>query len=149
MVVYADRESIWSVARGAKKWYFALFVAQVAVGLVLVLYREVKAAELAWSTSPLKMWQDLAPVSITSAASSITLTEIGAFIVVLSRGLAEHFERRRGRRREALRQEGREEGRKAIKAWEEWNERRLVAQAAGEPFDEPPPGSTNDDTVAL
>ena len=27
-------------------------------------------------------------------------------------------------------------------AWKAWNERRLAAEANGEPFDEPPPGAS-------
>ena len=40
--------------------------------------------------------------------------------------------------------EGRVEGEaQAQAAWEAWNERRLAAEAGGESFDEPPPGTSN------
>ena len=55
--------------------------------------------------------------------------------------------------RERLREEGRQEARKQLREetiaigrkqerqrWEAWNQRRLEAEAKGEPFDEPTPG---------
>ena len=42
--------------------------------------------------------------------------------------------------REKYRDQGREQGRKEMAArWQEWNQRRLDAQARGEDFGEPPP----------
>ena len=54
-------------------------------------------------------------------------------------------EERLARIREESRAAGRAEGRAEAEAemrtaWETWNERRMAAEAAGEPFDEPPPG---------
>ena len=50
------------------------------------------------------------------------------------------------KRQEALakgREEGREEGIAAANAaWRAWNDRRLEAEAKGEPFTEPPPDTT-------
>ena len=43
---------------------------------------------------------------------------------------------------EARREEGRVEERAE---WQEWNRRRMVAEAQGEPFNEPPPGELPDD----
>ena len=43
--------------------------------------------------------------------------------------------------RERLREEGREEGRKEVRRWAAWNQRREAAEKEGEPFDEPPPYS--------
>ena len=43
---------------------------------------------------------------------------------------------------EARREEGRAEERAE---WREWNRRRMVAEAQGRPFDEPPPGELPDD----
>ena len=40
--------------------------------------------------------------------------------------------------------EGKVEGRtEAWEAWEAWNQRRLAAEAAGHPFNEPPPALNN------
>ena len=47
------------------------------------------------------------------------------------------------RGREEGREEGRKEGRQELqKAWEEWNARRIEAQAQGVEFNEPPPSGT-------
>ena len=49
-------------------------------------------------------------------------------------------------RREEGRVEGRVEGRAEERAeWQEWNRRRMVAEAQGELFNEPPPGELSDD----
>jgi len=45
--------------------------------------------------------------------------------------------------RKQLREEGVSEERER---WQAWNKRRLEAEAHGEPFDEPPPGHSHDDT---
>ena len=47
---------------------------------------------------------------------------------------------------EPLREKHREEGcQRAHRKWKEWNNRRFEAQAAGIPFDEPPPGQEKSD----
>jgi len=56
--------------------------------------------------------------------------------MVIARRLEESLERVRRQRR----LEGRKEGlAEANKAWRAWNERRIEAEARGEPFTEPPP----------
>ncbi len=52
------------------------------------------------------------------------------------------------RRREEVRKQGLEQGlaegeARNQAAWVAWNERRMAAEAVGEPFDEPPPGSSS------
>jgi len=60
--------------------------------------------------------------------------------MVIARRLEEGLERVRRQRRQEGRIEGLAEGRKeADAAWRAWNERRLDAEARGEPFTEPPP----------
>jgi hypothetical protein len=52
--------------------------------------------------------------------------------------LAERYLKRRHAEGKA---EGKIEGQEEeCKLWVEWNNRRLKAEAAGKPFDEPPPG---------
>ena len=55
--------------------------------------------------------------------------------------IADHFRRKfQEPQREKYREQGRDQGRKEIAArWQEWNQRRLDAQARGEDFDEAPP----------
>ena len=93
-----SRESIWSVGHRATRFYFGLFVAQVAAGVALVAWR-------VGEFDPVLIWTMCAPVVITSAAVSISVVEIGDNLMVLSRGLWERLERQR----EARREEGREE----------------------------------------
>ena len=38
------------------------------------------------------------------------------------------------------REEGRAEGREMLQRWQDWNRRRVDAEARGERFEEPPPG---------
>ena len=50
---------------------------------------------------------------------------------------------RRRREAEERREQARAEGAAQTQAaWEAWNERRMAAEADGEPFDEPPPGTS-------
>ena len=71
-----------------------------------------------------------------------------AHAVVIVEGIAMLAESFLKRRYEAGREEGRAEGREAglqegremLRRWEEWNRRRLAAEARGERFEEPPPG---------
>ena len=59
--------------------------------------------------------------------------------------IAAYYSRRKRRENlEAGRAEGRAEGlEEANAAWQEWNRRRIAAETAGEPFDEPPPDFGN------
>ena len=53
-----------------------------------------------------------------------------------------YLEPLRDKNREKFREEGRQ---RAHRKWKEWNNRRLEAQAAGIPFDEPHPGQEKSD----
>ena len=81
-----DRESIWSVPSGTQSLYFGLFMIQIMMA-VLLLYIEGEAL--------LDAWAKLGPIAIASAATAITVTEVGGTVMVLARGLAEHFEQRK------------------------------------------------------
>ena len=54
--------------------------------------------------------------------------------------LEEKMRQESERIREESLQEGREENQRL---WAAWNQRRLEAERNGEPFDEPPPGSSD------
>ena len=62
----ATRESIWSVSRETKTYYFVLFSLQVLVGLGLV-FRETGAL--------LATWERASTIVVTSAAVAIIATE--------------------------------------------------------------------------
>ena len=74
--------------------------------------------------------------------------------MVIASWLEETLEKRRQRQIKAAENAGVVRGRAEAAAevqqkWEEWNERREDAAAAGEEFDEPPPGVASETEEAL
>ena len=62
--------------------------------------------------------------------------------MVMARATKEYLYDKIEKQREKLREEGREQGRSDERqAWLAWNQKRLDAEARGEPFDESPPGA--------
>ena len=119
----STRESIWSVSRETKTYYFILFSLQVLIGLGLI-FRETGAL--------LTTWERASPIVVTSAAVAIIATEGWRTTMVLADLLRERLERQREQRRAEGRAEEREK-------WAAWNVRRLAAEENGQHFDEPPP----------
>ena len=117
------RESIWSVSRETKTYYFILFSLQVLIGLGLI-FRETGAL--------LTTWERASPIVVTSAAVAIIATEGWRTTMVLADLLRERLEGQREQRRAEGRAEEREK-------WAAWNVRRLAAEENGQHFDEPPP----------
>ncbi len=89
---------------------------------------------------------------ITVAITAITFIIIEGGAVLADRYLKRQYEKGRADGREEGLEEGREEGleegleegreegiRTASEAWEAWNNRRMEAEARGEPFTEAPP----------
>ena len=160
------RAPIWSVPARVKYLYFNCFALQLGVGAFLVVWEGAVLRTPSLTAGILALWTNLAPLVLTSAALSVLLAEgVETAMVIaadLQRWLDERWERRqaeaRKRQAQARRQrvraraqartraraEGRAEGhaegrREALAAVQEWNERRLAAEARGEPFNEPPP----------
>ena len=119
----STRESIWSVSRETKTYYFILFSLQVLIGLGLI-FRETGAL--------LATWERASPIVVTSAAVAIIATEGWRTTMVLADLLRERLEGQREQRRAEGRAEEREK-------WAAWNVRRLAAEENGQHFDEPPP----------
>ena len=86
-----QRESIWSVSKGVKHVYFALFILQFSAGTIWTIARGVESVAA--------LWQVLAPLAITAAAVSLVVTEVGRYLMVLARSLEEKLERTRERHR--------------------------------------------------
>ena len=126
-----DRESIWSVERGTKHFYFALFIFQSIIGIGAVTWWAVLQHKSPLETA-ITIWQESAPVIATSAGTAIVITETGRFIMVLARSFEEFLEKRRQRRDAEVRAE-------VTARWVAWNNRRIAAEKNNEPFDEPPP----------
>ena len=120
------RESIWSVSRGVKHVYFALFIGLFSAGTIWIVQPGV--ASLA------ALCHDLAALAVTAAALSMVITETGRYLMVLAAAFEEWREKRR-----------REQIARAVAAetakWEAWNDRRMHAEQRGESFDEPPPSA--------
>lgn len=160
------RAPIWSVPARVKYLYFNCFALQLGWGAFLVVWEGAVFRTPSLTAGILALWTNLAPLVLTSAALSVLLAEgVETAMVIaadLQRWLDERWERRQAeaRKRQAqarrqrvqaraqararVRAEGRAEGhaegrREALAAVQEWNERRLGAEARGEPFNEPPP----------
>ena len=121
-----QRESIWSVSRGVKHVYFALFIVLFSAGTIWMVQPGV--ASLA------ALCHDLAALAVTAAALSMVITETGRYLMVLAAAFEEWREKRR---REQIARAVRENNAE----WDAWNERRMQAEQRGKPFNEPPPSA--------
>ena len=126
-----QRESIWSVGKGVKHVYFALFIVQFSAGTIWTVGQGVETVAA--------LWQVLASLAIAAAAVSLVVTEVGRYLMVLAAAFEEWREKRRREQIARAVAEGRLE---SDAEWEAWNERRLHAEQRGEPFDEPPPSAS-------
>ena len=125
-----QRESIWSVSKGVKHVYFALFILQFSAGTIWTV------AQGAESVSAL--WHDLSSFAITAAALSMVATETGRYLMVLAAAFEEWREKRR---QEQIARAVAERLRENDAEWEAWLQRRMQAEQRGEPFAEPPPSA--------
>ena len=131
-----QRVTIWSVPEDWQKWYLALFNIQILCLLGLVCWHEV-------ATTPdgaeaidilIAVGSSMAGLIILVAAESIFLTDVTKMLFTM---ISDRYLKRQ-------RAKGIAEGSAATQLrWEEWNERRLAAEAAGEEFAEPPPSPPN------
>ena len=60
-VIGEQRESIWSVSKGVKNVYFALFIVQFGGGTIWTVAQGVE--------SPAALWHDLSALAVTAAAA--------------------------------------------------------------------------------
>ena len=120
---------------GARYWYFGIFAVLFASGIGVAIYRAIASDD-----AIIDKWYNVMVASgamaMGSAAISLTVTETWRAIMVIARDIHKWFEDRRKRRFAEIRAEGRLEERSL---WQEWNARRLEAEARGEDFLEPPP----------
>ena len=148
---------------GARYWYFGIFAVLFASGIGVAIYRAIASDD-----AIIDKWYNVMVASgamaMGSAAISLTLTETWRAIMVIARDIHKWFEDRRKKRfaeiraegiqegeargeargiekgRQEGRVEGKHEGRQEERGlWEEWNARRMDAEARGEDFLEPPP----------
>ena len=152
-----DRDSIWSIPLARRALYFGLFTVYAMAGIGFLIWYEVfENAADTWQQTILSITQGIG-VNTVGAAGLALLTIEGpqTFMVVadyLRKKLIEPLEERRRQEAEQRRQQAREEGLAEGRAegeaqnqaaWEAWNQRRMAAEVNGEPFDEPPPGTSS------
>ncbi len=121
-----QRESIWSVGKGVKHVYFALFIGQYVAGTIWTVVQGVESASA--------LWHDLSALAITVAAGSMVVTETGRYLMVLAAAFEEWREKRRLEQIARAVHENNAE-------WEAWLQRRMQAEQRGEPFEEPSPSA--------
>ena len=129
-----QHESIWSVGKGVKHVYFALFIVQFSAGTIWTVQQGVEG--------PAALWHDLSSLAVTAAALSMVVTETGRYLMVLAAAFEEWREKRR--REQIARAVAETEAatlRGADAEWEAWLQRRVQAEQRGEPFAEPPPSA--------
>ena len=138
------RESIWSILSKYKGWYFGLFSGQMVIAVIWLAQRAIADESLPGVTDKiLSVWQNLAPVAISSAAIALALTDIWGTVMVFASWLEETLEKRKQRQIKAAEDRGLARGRAELqREWLEWNQRREAAAAVGEEFTEPPPGTS-------
>ena len=126
------RVTIWSVPEDWQKWYLALFNIQILCLLGVVCWHEVATARDGAGAigALIAVGSNMAGLIILVAAESIFLTDVTKMLFTMISDRYLRRERSKGRAEEHRR-------------WEEWNERRLAAEAAGEEFTEPPPSPPN------
>ena len=82
----------------------------------------------------------LAAFSVVEVITFVSLIQLGDIIMYLTTRFRTHVAKIRAEGVEEGRAEGIEQGiAEAYRQWQEWNTRRMEAEAKGEPFDEPPP----------
>ena len=134
----ADRQSIWSVASGWLPAYFALFNALGLLGTAFAIVRNVF-----WVARPTvhdMIWEIIVGMVVVGAAAataSVLIVETVKNAMIVGTYLEDMIRKRRARQLAEAVERGRSE---SDAKWREWNDRRLDAEAKGEPFDEPPPG---------
>ena len=127
------RISVWSVPEDWRRLYFVIFSVQTLALVGLAIWYEVFVVTGdSWPETIFAIGNRAGPGIGVIAADSIVLTEV--YFVVIFGGMVERYQNRL-KQREA-RGQARERER-----WEAWNERRLEAEANGQPFDEPPPSA--------
>ena len=158
-----DRESIWSITRARRALYFGLFTVYALAGIgFLIWYHVFDRRTDTWPETILAITQGIGVNTVGAAGLALLTIEGPKTVMVVADYITERWlnplkERRRREAEERIEkiraeaeqreQMARAEGAARNQAeWVAWNERRMAAEASGEPFDEPPPGSTASDS---
>ena len=148
-----ERESIWSIGRKWLPWYLLTVFVMVIGWTAFAAWLESGSGrhgnlpEIAYAvvrgTAPAAA---LIPIYALLIISTLDLG--GGAIVVTYRYLSNKFlkplEEKMRQESERIREESLQEGREENqRLWAAWNQRRLEAERNGEPFNEPPPGTSD------
>lgn len=141
-----ERESIWSITRGRRALYFGLFSLYAFAGIgFLIWYHVFEGRADTWPEIILSITQGIGVNTVGAAGLALLTIEGPKTIMVVADYIASRWLNPLKKRiREEGRAEGRVEGEAQNQAtWVAWNERRLAAEANGEDFNEPPPGTSS------
>ena len=148
-----ERDSIWTIPLSWRALYFGLFTIYAIAGIgFLIWYHVFELTDDTWQQTILSITQGIGVNTVGAAGLALLTIEGPNTIMVvahyLRKKLIEPLEERRRQEAEQRQSEAREKGLAEGRlekqaAWEAWNERRLVAESSGEPFDEPPPGASD------
>ena len=114
--------------------YSLLYLSLIIPGIAFVVWYE--CAYRVRDTAPETVYAifvGIGYVGVADAAVTVGVIEGGIAIMVLARRM---LERATQRGKEEGKEAGREENQKM---WEGWNRRRLISEAEGHEFNEPPP----------
>ena len=130
------RESMWSVPRRFARVYFILFSALGIAGIVWSAWYEIA------HNSAGKSWYDIVDATIEKFPSVLMGAAFISFIITETvMVLYSIYQDRMKKRYKRIRAEGRAEG---IALLEAYYRRKSEAEARGEVFDEPYPGSASE-----
>ena len=127
-----------------------LFAIQNIAGISLVCWYEIAVLnEDDTLLTVLNIIDRLPSVGVGAAAITITLMEVARIVMVIGGNLERWLKRREQERLDRAVAGARLEARTSARAevqgkWAAWNQRRLDAEARGEPFTEPPPEVSSD-----
>ena len=132
------RISVMSVHEGWWYAYLAAFFLQMTAWTLMVAWDEAVYGDHARVAAYLRsVGAGSSHMVQLFVLNTIGIVELGRMIMVLAQGMAQRLKERKERFRAEMMAKGRAELAAEVVAW---NERRLAAEAKGEPFDEPPPG---------
>lgn len=146
-----DRESIWSIRRRDARAFFRLVSMMWLAALAYVCHRTAQASPAEDSQpAPARHWWEVAGDFALAVMAEFGLVVVGIAILALlltrpliltGEILMSLYQAMVNRFVTPVIQQHEARGRATERAqWQEWNRRRMDAEANGRPFNEPPPG---------
>ena len=134
-------EGGWGLPGSLRALYLGLFAVLMLAGSSLLCWYELFRRP---HDGPVETFiaaaQGIGMMSLASAGLSASLIELGRSIMVVAHYLDQRLKKRQEERLARAEAAASAAARaETQQMWEEWNSRRLAAEAAGLPFDEPPP----------